>query len=540
MVAAERNSRTAATVRRIRTSVGAKLYTLLLFVLVVILTLLGYMNVRLHRSHLESARLVAAQRMADVIRSSTSYYMLRNDRPALQHIVESVGNQPALEAVRVYNADGAVAFSTFREELNTNVGRAGLPLSGARIYKSRAGRAIGVATPIMNTPSCSSAACHAHPASQQVLGVLDTSVSLAAADADVRTTTWQFIWYSTAGVLLTLLSTAIFVWHFLHKPVSALRKGTELLAAGELGVHITVPSNDELGMLAKSFNEMSSRLKEDQDEITAFTRTLENRVAMKTAELRRAQEQMIQAEKLTSLGKLAAVVAHEINNPLSGILTYAKLLRKWIDRGDDLENHSGEMREALILIESESRRCGEIVRRLLTFARAAPMNITDFDVNEVIRRCIKLVEHKLEVGNIVAHLDLETLPAIRGDSAHIEQVILSLVMNAIEAMPHEGNLRILTRSDPEKGNIAVSVEDDGMGIAPEVLSRLFDPFVTTKEEGQGTGLGLAISRSITDRHNGRIDVQSEVGRGTTFVVTLPVGEAATAASQERNPATSVA
>ncbi len=535
MTAAERNSRWAAVVRRISGSVGAKLYTLLFSVLLLSLGLLGYMNVRLHRSHLESARLVDAQRMAEVIRRSTSYYMLRNDRPALQHIVETVGNQEDLVALRVYNANGAIAFSTDRSELNRNMGRRGLPTSGARIYLRGPDRVIGVATPILNSPSCSSAACHAHPASQMVLGVLDTNVSLAAADADVGTTTRQFFWYSAAGVFVTLLSTAVFVWNFVHKPVRALRIGTEQIAAGELGVHINVLSHDELGGLARSFNDMSSRLKEDQDEITAFTRTLERRVEMKTAELRSAQEAMIQAEKLTSLGKLAAVVAHEINNPLSGILTYAKLLRKWIDRGDDLESRSREMRDALVLIESESRRCGDIVRSLLTFARVAPMNVVDFDVNTVICQCMKLVEHKLEVGNIVAQLELEDLPLIRGDSAHIEQLILALVMNAIEAMPHEGNLRVATRK--EEGSVVITVEDNGMGIPPEVLPRLFEPFVTTKEDSKGTGLGLAISRSIVDRHNGRIAVESEVGRGTTFTITLPSGERMTVAAEPKPAAT---
>lgn len=526
-----------AAVRRISGSVGVKLYTVLFTVLFVSLGLIGYMNVRLHRSNLERARLVDAQRMAEVIRRSTSYYMLANDRPPLQHIIETVGNQPDLIGLRVYNTSGVIAFSSDRREVNSDVGQRGLPPAGARIYHRGPDRVIAVSTPIMNTPTCASAACHAHPASQTVLGVLDTNVSLAAADADVRSTTWQFILYSAAGILVTLLSSALFVWQFVHKPVRALRLGTEQIAAGELGVHIEVASHDELGGLAASFNDMSSRLKSDQDEITAFTRTLEHRVEMKTAELRSAQEAMIQAEKLTSLGKLAAVVAHEINNPLSGILTYAKLMRKWIDRGDDLEAHSGEMRDALALIESESRRCGDIVRNLLAFARVSPMNVVDFDVNGVIRQCIRLVEHKLDVGNITAQLELEEMPKIRGDAAHIEQLILALVMNAIEAMPHEGNLRLTTRR--EAGNVIITVEDNGMGIPPQVLPRLFEPFVTTKEDSKGTGLGLAIARSIVDRHNGRIAVESQVGRGTTFTITLPTGER-TPAATEPQLATTVA
>ena len=504
--------------RRATRSVGAKLFTVVLLVLLVNLGFLGYVNVRLHREHLERAGAAAAQRLNDVIRRSASYYMLHNDRPALAHMVQTVGQQPAIVGLRILTADGRVAFSTRPEEAGTTT-RA--PAAGTRIFRQGSVRVLAIATPVMNAPSCANGACHAHPASQKVLGVLDTQMSLAAADADVRAASRQFILYSALAIVFTLAATGVFVWHFVHKPVRSLRAGTERLARGELGAQIPAASRDELGALAAAFNVMSRKLSEAQQEITRFTHTLEERVERKTAELSRAQDQMIQAEKLTSLGKLAAVVAHEINNPLSGILTYAKLMRKWVDRGETLEKRGVEMHDALSLIESESRRCGEIVRSLLTFARVAPMNVSDFDVQGVIRQCIKLVEHKLELGNITAEVTAEPrVPLVQGDAGQIEQLLLALIMNAIEAMPREGNLRVTVRSTDSK-TVAITVEDDGSGIDPALLPRLFDPFVTTKEEGKGVGLGLAICKSIVDRHHGTIGVVSEPGRGTTFTITLP-------------------
>jgi len=298
---------------------------------------------------------------------------------------------------------------------------------------------------------------------------------------------------------------ALFVYRFVHKPVRALRDGTRRLGSGELGVQIAVTSDDELGALAASFNEMSRKLLE----------------ADKTAELATAQEQMLRAEKLTSLGKLAAVVAHEINNPLSGILTYAKLLRRWVERGE-LDDRAQEMRESLQLIESESKRCGDIVRSLLTFARVAPLNIAPVDMSAVVRQTVKLVEHKMKLGNITPLLELAgDLPPVRGDAAQLEQLVLALVINAIEAMPREGTLHVKTSSDGEK--VTVIVEDDGTGIAPDFLPHLFEPFQTTKED-KGVGLGLAISRTIVERHHGTINVVSEVGRGTTFTMMFPAEE----------------
>jgi two-component system, NtrC family, sensor kinase len=487
---------------RISRSIGAKLFAVVFTVLLLTLAALGIATVRLQRLHFERARTASAERISEVIRNSTSYYMLRNDRVALQHIIQTIGSDPSIVNLRIAAPDGHVAFSTKAPEVGTTSTPAP---SGVRIFQGRGGRVLGIGTPLPNSPTCATAACHAHPASQQVLGTLDLDLSLAAADADVHNTSVQFFLYSAVTIVITLLAIALVVWRIVHKPVHRLRLATERLAQGDL---------------ARSFNEMSVELHAAREEITAWANTLEKRVEAATAELRAAQDGMIQAEKLASLGKLAAVVAHEINNPLSGVLTYAKLLRKWIERGDSAQ-HDAEMRDALQLIESETRRCGEIVRNLLTFARVTPMNVTEVDVNGIIKQCIKLIEHKLQLGNINTDLQLaENLPPVRGDMGQVEQLLLALIMNAIEAMPHEGNLRIVTAA-AEEGDVVITVEDDGVGIPPELLPRLFDPFVTTKEDGKGTGLGLAICRSIIDRHRGKIEVKSEVGRGTAFTIRLP-------------------
>jgi len=525
MRAAGRQWRAAAAFRRAGRSLQAKLFAAILGVLLLSLSVLGFVVTRMQRRHAEWGRLAAAARINEVVRQATGYSMLRNDRAALQQIVTAVGAGTGVVGLRISDASGRVAFSSISRELGTlrPVPSSVPDAPRSRIYSLANERILATTTPILNAPSCSGAACHAHPVEQKVLGVLDIDLSLADADAEVRQTTEQFIALATLVIALTLGTAGVLLWKLVGAPVRVLRRGTERLRQGELGVQIPVHSNDELGRLAESFNLMSAQLKDAREEITAWTHSLEERVQRKTAELQVAQKQMLEAEKLTSLGKLAAVVAHEINNPLSAILTDSKLMRKWIERGDSLEGHATDMRESLQLIESESRRCGDLVRNLLTFARVAPMNISDVDLNHIVQQCMKLVVHKMELGNIEADLDLQPdLPTVRGDANQLEQLLLALTMNAIEAMPREGQLRIVTRATADRAGVIVTVSDNGVGIPRALLPRLFNPFVTTKEEGKGVGLGLAISRSIVERHQGKIDVQSEEGKGTTFTITLPV------------------
>lgn len=523
----------------ITNSISAKLLLLLAVTLIVTFGALGYLNIRLHRRNLEAQTLASAEGMGDVIKRSTSSYMMHNDRTGLYEMMGTMANEPGVVRLRIMNPEGRVSFSTDPDEVNEMVDKSAEACYGChaqaqpltrlqrpdrfRIFReANKERVLGIITPIENTPSCSTAECHAHPASQQILGVLDTNLSLARADADNAHSSMLMAVYTAAGSIVIAALSFLFIWKIVHTPLKKLKRGTEHLRDGNLGYQIDVSSNDEIGELSSSFNSMSYELFVARQEITSWALTLEERVEEKTRELRRAHEQMLQAERMVAIGKLAAVVAHEINNPLAGILTYAKLIRRWFEKGIDTEGRKKEALDSLDLIAGESRRCGDLVKNLLTFSRTSPISLEKADVNSIVERCVKLIEHKSELAAIQLQTDLATgLPTVYCDAAQIEQVLLALCMNAIDAMPHGGNLW-LKSAQLNDTEIQLTIRDDGTGIPESVLRNLFEPFLTTKEVGKGVGLGLAISKGIVDRHGGKIEVDSTPGHGTTFRITLPV------------------
>ncbi|PYX41831.1 MAG: hypothetical protein DMG83_22785 [Acidobacteria bacterium] len=525
---------------RLTHSISAKLISLLLLVMLGIFGLLGYLNIRLHRQHLEAATLASAERVSDVIKRSTSYYMLRNNREGLYHAMATMADEPGMVRVRIFDREGNISYSSDPSEVGHAVDKSAEACYGChaqsqslehlnrpdrfRIYRDASGqRILGVITPIENQPSCSNAVCHAHPASQKILGVLDTNLSLAKTDAQLAQSSWRMLAYTMFALLDISLLTWLFVWRLVGQPLKHLKDGTSELAGGNLGYQLEVDSTDEAGELASSFNRMSLQLRAANEEIVAWAKTLEDRVDQKTRELKRAHEHVLHVEKMATIGKMAAVVAHEINNPLSGILTYAKLLKKWIQRGEAETSKKNDAEQCLDLIADESRRCGDLVKNLLTFSHTSPMNVQTTDLNTVVDRSVRLVAHQLELNGVELHLDLPSnLPAIQCDPGQIEQVLLALIMNAIDAMPRGGNLWVGTRMGEEIDELAIEVRDDGSGIPPEILPHIFEPFLTTKETGKSVGLGLAVSQNIIEGHRGRVDVHSEVGKGTTFTVTLPV------------------
>jgi two-component system NtrC family sensor kinase len=533
---------------RFRRDLGTKLIALLLGAMLVIFGLLSYLTVHLHRKHLEAATLISAERISDVIKHNTTEYMLRNDREGLHHAISMMASEPGMMRVRVFDREGHISYSTLPSEINHAVDKDAeacyrchahqQPLAKLdrpdrfRVYRDDGQRVLAIITPIENQPNCSNAACHAHPASQQILGVLDTHLSLARPDQQLAQGTRRMLAYDIFAMIAIGVLIWLFVRRMIDRPLEHLQEGTHKLSSGDLGYQIELTSNDQIGDLAASFNSMSLQLRAANERMASWAHTLEDRVEEKTRELRKAHDEMLHVETMATVGKMAAVVAHEINNPLSGILTYSRLLKKWVENDDVSNEKRDEAVQCLNLIASESRRCGELVKNLLNFSRQAPMNVQSTDLNRVVQQCTMLLRHNLEIGSIQLHETLaEGLPQVQCDPSQIEQVLLAVIVNAADAMPHGGNLWLETLLCSDGRRMAITIRDDGSGIAPEVLPKIFEPFVTTKEHGHGTGLGLAVSRSIIERHSGTITVQSVLGKGTTVTITLPVPASSAAGAE---------
>jgi two-component system NtrC family sensor kinase len=301
-------------------------------------------------------------------------------------------------------------------------------------------------------------------------------------------------------------------------PLQKMVVATQKISAGDLTHKVEVSSKDEIGYLANSFNQMTADLEAANEKLIEWGKTLEKKVEERTKELTEMQAHLIQSEKLASLGKLAAGVAHEINNPLGGILIYSHLML------EDTDKNSPRY-ENLKKIVKETSRCKDIVKGLLEFARPKEPEMSLISINDIAEKSLSIIERQALFQNIkIKKTYTSNLPKIVADSAQLQQVFMNVIINAAEAMEGNGILALSTSLSRDGTCIEVKFSDTGHGIMEEDKKRLFEPFFTTKEVGKGTGLGLAISYSIIQKHHGTIDVKSELGKGSTFTVKLPLTE----------------
>jgi len=317
------------------------------------------------------------------------------------------------------------------------------------------------------------------------------------------------------SVIVLSLLLSLLLTRFVNRPIDKLLAATKTAAHGDLDQTVGVRSNDELGELADSFNNMISELKRSRDAIEGWTQTLEHRVQQRTQELQQVQDQLVRAGKMAAIGELAAGVAHEINNPLTGVLTFSSLILKKVD-----ENHP--WKKDLENIVQQTTRCRNIVRGLLDFARQRKPDKKEWDIHTLIDRTITLVENQAPFQNIKIVKNFKPdMPMLFIDGDQIQQVFMNIVINAADAMAGNGGT-LTIKTEVRNGGAEISFIDTGCGMTREQLSKLFTPFFTTKETGKGTGLGLAISYGIIQSHSGEIEAESEIGRGSTLKVKLPV------------------
>ncbi len=515
----------------------------LAILLMVAMSLFVLFVARQHREELLQGAVGHVNQLSEVIIRSTRFAMLQNEPSWVFSIIKDVGNDEHIDRVRIISKDGTITHSTFRPEIGVTVDRnaeacfhchqGAQPLSQiptgkrARFFSNGdGGRLLGSMAVIRNEPSCYTASCHAHSADQSVLGVLDIVYSLEEIDRLIQTHSARVVGVSLAFIAFVSLGISFFVHRMVYVPLRDLEAGARRLASGDLEQPIPVRSGDEFGRLAGSFNDMTKALEDSQRELKEWAHTLEEKVAAKTRELHAAQAESAQREKLASVGLLAAGIAHELNNPLTGILTFSHLTRGKMAEG------SPEA-EDLDLVIQETKRCSTIIKRLLDFAREKTPEKRYADLNRIIEDTVQLVDRSAYVHDIEIATELDPdLPQIWVDEDQIKQVIMNMLVNAQHAIEDEGRITIRSRRAPEPKSpepgappvpmVELSISDSGSGIAEKDLRRIFDPFFTTKGVGRGTGLGLSVSHGIVKAHNGAIEVQSAVGKGTTFRVYLPL------------------
>lgn len=521
-----------------RSPLGVKLVLSLVVSLAVVEAVFGIVHYRNHRHALEETLEFSAERLGNVIKRSLRDSMLENRRDQLFRNIQTIGAEPGIEKIRVFDPVGEIQYSSDLAEVGQRVNREAEacyachaqeePLhhldrpDRMRTFPSAPGRrSLGLIIPIENEPDCSSAPCHAHPPGQTILGVIDMVLSLEYVDSALAAAGRRYEAVVVVSLLLTAGIAILFVWLFVTRPVQRLIDATRRIAAGNLTPSPQRYRGDEVGELARSFDAMTEDLAKARAELTEWAQTLEQRVQEKRAQLRAADARAMAAAQMASVGKLAASVAHEINNPLAGIHTYARLLLRRLI-GDGALPADEAAREGLSLIESESARCGEIVKHLLQYSRPSRAQMVASDPAQLARESARLIQHQAQVQNLRFELSLTPgLPHVWCHPQEIRQMLLALLINACEASHEGGGLYLRACPGVDGYACRLEVEDEGCGMDPELVGKVFEPFFTTKESGKGVGLGLAVVAQIVRRHGGRILVDSRPGRGARFVIDLP-------------------
>jgi len=616
--------------------ISLKLILIVSITVIAIIGVYSYFNIKSQSDVLLAEVERHAYQLSETVKNSTRYEMLLNQQEHIDAIINTIGQDPSISGVRVLNKEGVIIYSARKNEIGKMLDKHAescyachtenkplerLPSKDrTRIFRTNpdSSRILGIINPIYNERTCYESDCHVHSSNAKILGVLDVSISLKEVDEQIRYNEIRELFFTIISISVIAFIIGFFVRRWVDKPVKELVKATKQVSTGILNYQIKELGEDELGVLGKSFNNMTKKLDE-------------------------TSQQLYQSSKMASLGQLAAGVAHEINNPLTGVLTYSSFLLK---RTKD----KPEMQEDLNVIVRETMRCREIVKGLLDFARQSTPKKSLIDINEIITRAITVVNNQLKLNKIILVKEFDTtLPKITADANQIEQVFINLFINGTDAIGQDGgtitikstqislspkgitqiknavcaknhslmdanhkisgipSVKIKVKSnsnegiiniDPIYGNhrnyfgislanisqlnlacptcdltlidknnkcpecggpvykipianqgyiegcasfkdnwqhwevvdrageskfVQIDVTDSGCGIAAENLSKIFEPFFSTKGQ-KGTGLGLSVIWGIIDNHNGTISVQSEIGKGTTFSIRLPNNE----------------
>lgn len=472
--------------------------------------------------------------------------MFENDKKSLQNTLDVINTLPGISDVNLYNNKNDLAYSSFYSgedgHIDPNCKNCHRDFHLMFPAKSKSYRIIDadseckmshqpdgyrhllISSPILNERSCNTSACHAHSENEEVLGSLIIKIPLKELDQAVY---GSFLKFYILAILTTILFSAfmiLFTRKNIKNPLNSLIRVSEDVSKGNLDIRIPAHSGqlEDMKMVSSAFNNMLDNLQKATTELENWSQQLEYKVQKKSEELGAVQNEIIHIERLASLGKLSSSVAHEINNPLSGILIYTKLIHKQLSNPELSDSKRESMLKHLTLIEQETKRCGDIVKGLLDFSKKDQDDFEPKHLHEVLQETYELMLHPVKIANIEFIKDFgATSDLIYCSPNQIKQACVALIVNATEAIRENGEIRIVTHN-PDPENLRLEITDNGVGISEDDLPHIFEPFYSTKQETSRIGLGLSVVHGIMHSHKSRIQVNSEPGTGTTIIITFPL------------------
>lgn len=472
--------------------------------------------------------------------------MLENDRSSLQSTLDVINSMTGIEDVNMYDKNNQLAYSSINEgsvdHNDPNCLSCHSDFAEMFAFKEKSYRIIDVdsecsmnhnntenrylmiKSPVLNSRSCYESSCHAHSKDDEVLGSLMIKMPLTGLDEALQKSTTDYFLMASLMTVALVIFLILFTRKTIQKPLHSLIDASIAVSEGNKSMRLEMPPKQlsDMRMVSSAFNDMLDNLQTATDELQNWSQQLEYKVQKKSEELGQAQNELFNIERIASLGKLSLSVAHEINNPLSGILIYTKLIQKQLNNQDIDPVKKVSMLKHLRLVENETKRCGDIVKGLLDFSRKDEDGFEPRHLHELLLDTFELMSHPMKIADISFLSDFSAANDLVNCSPNqIKQACIAILVNASEAVTENGEV-VFRTVNPDENHLRIEISDNGIGIAEEDISHVFEPFFTTKENKSGIGLGLAIVHGIIQSHKGRLGVKSERGKGTTMIITLPV------------------
>lgn len=472
--------------------------------------------------------------------------MLENDRTSLQSSLDIINKMTGIDDVNMYDNKNNLVYSSIANDTinHSDPDCKSCHKDIAKMFsdKEKSYRIIDInsecsmnhnnnncrhlliKSPILNSPSCYTSACHAHDRSEEVLGSLFIKIPMGGLDAALDKSSTDYFLMAALLTFLLVLFLIFFTRKKIKNPLSEIIRASEAVAKGDKSTRLVIKPHQlsDMRMVSYAFNDMLDNLQTATTELQNWSQQLEYKVQKKSEELGQVQNELINIERIASLGKLSLSVAHEINNPLSGILIYAKLIYKQLESQSLDPTKKATMLKHLKLIENETKRCGDIVKGLLDFSRKDQNDFEPKHLHEILSETYELMSHPMKVANINFLSDFSARKDLIFCSPNqIKQICVAILVNASEAVAENGEV-LLRTVNPDEEHVVIEIVDNGLGISEVDIPHIFEPFFSTKEKASGIGLGLAIVHGIVQSHKGKTDVKSERGKGTTIIITLPL------------------